>query len=110
MTMMSHLLIRLHGDEDWDAWGDDWWDHVERLGELEWAHGWHGISHEVEGEPVKRRLDWGAVLYELSRQQVEQLADEPDWLQHTPSAERQRELLAGLRDEDRYGVVFVEMY
>ncbi len=42
MTMMSHLLIRLHGDEDWDAWGDDWWDHVERLGELEWVHGWHG--------------------------------------------------------------------
>ena len=36
MTMMVHILIRLHGDEDWDAWGKnmEWYDRVDRIGEL----------------------------------------------------------------------------
>lgn len=34
--MTTYLVVRLHGDEDWDAWGDDWEDHVDSLGEIHW--------------------------------------------------------------------------
>jgi hypothetical protein len=37
VTMIDHLVVRLHGDEDWEAWGDRWWDHIDKVGDLHWV-------------------------------------------------------------------------
>jgi hypothetical protein len=73
------------------------------------VHGWHGPGIEF-ADANKRRLDWGAVLYEVSKEEVLRLAWEPEWLAESGSARAQRELLAGLSDDERYGVVFIEAY
>ena len=46
----------------------------------------------------------------MSKAEVEQLAWEPEWLADTDSAPKQRQLLERLSDDERYGVVFVELY
>jgi hypothetical protein len=103
--MMAYLVIRLHGDEDWDAWGDDWWDHVERVGELHWLQ----LSNGAAPGP-SRWLDWGASLREASAEDIRRIAWEPPWLADTESAREQRELLEMLTTEGRYGLVSVEIY
>jgi hypothetical protein len=110
MTMMSHLVIRLHGDEDWEAWGDAWGDHVGRVGERAWAHGWVGPAVPLSTGVEPRTLDWGAKLYEATAELVRKLAWEPSWMAQTETTKAQRRLLAALSDDERYGVVFVEGY
>lgn len=39
MTMMVHKLVRIHGDETWEAWGDDWQDHADVIAELDFVDG-----------------------------------------------------------------------
>ena len=103
--------VRLHGTEDWEAWGDKWARHVDCIGNLEWVRpsDWGGPGPGLTA-PSPRRLDWGAVVYEVSKAEVEQLAWEPEWLADTDSARKQRQLLEWLSDDERYGVVFVELY
>jgi hypothetical protein len=105
--MMQHLLLRLHGDEDWAAWGDDWLRHADVLGELSWVKGW-SLPPEWLGEG--KQLDWGAFLHELSGEDVRRLVDEPSWLAAAETAQRQRELLQALSATESYGVVYVELY
>jgi hypothetical protein len=44
----------------------------------------------------ERRLDWGAVLHEASKEEVQRLASEPDSLADSEGARAQRELIEGL--------------
>jgi hypothetical protein len=48
MTMMEFRLIRLHGTEDWETWGDDWPKHVDVVGNLYLVHGWHGPRVQLQ--------------------------------------------------------------
>ena len=105
--MMQHLLVRLHGDEDWDAWGDRWREHADVIGELSWVQGWTNAPAWLG---KGRQLDWGAFLHEATKDDVQRLVDEPKWLASTETARKQRLLLKNLSASERYGVVYVELY
>lgn len=108
--MMAHVLIRLHGNEDWARWGDHWHRHVDEIGELSWVNGWIGPPDWLRERVGKQRLDWGAILYEVSKEDVQRLVWEPEWLADTDAARKQRALLESLSKEERYGVIFMEVY
>ena len=104
MTMMVYVIVRLHGDEDWDAWGDKWWDHVEQVGELNWFKN-PGV---LDGPGLQ--LDWGAFLHEVSKEQIRRLAWEPDMPALSEWILEQRAFVDGLSSTDRYGLISVECY
>jgi hypothetical protein len=105
MTVMRHLLIKVHGDEDWEAWKDDWWSNVDRVAWLSDVEGWLGPPAWVHERSTERQLDWGASLYSgLTKADVQKLTRAPT------NDQEQRELLANLSENERYGVVYVEIY
>jgi hypothetical protein len=118
MTMMAHKLLCLHGDEDWDRWGDDWPEHADVVGDLNWVTLWSGPPEWLRDHP-RRQLDWGATMYEVSLQEVRRLigkrpnyADIRDeWDRPFREAEeRQNAMLDSLRADGRYAVVWIELY
>lgn len=111
MTEFAIELLRLHGDERWSEWGDRWWDHVDRLGELprDGPGGWQLIDH-FRGEGVQgTQLDWGALLYPVGKKDLVALYSEGAELRRPqPSADAASIRLSELPDDDRYGLVVVE--
>jgi hypothetical protein len=105
VTVIDHLVVRLHGDEDWEAWGDKWWDHIDKVGELHW------VGHSAGPFPSgpERQLDWGAFLTEATCEEVRGLAWVPPWLADSDWARQQRAMLERLSPTERYGVIAVEM-
>jgi len=118
MTMMVHILLRLRGDEDWDAWERDmqWYDRADRIGELTVGGHWSSAPDWLEDRP-HRRLDWGAEMYELSLDEVRRLIGlrpDADRKHDGPDlAERGAEshaMLDSLSPDGRYAVVWMECY
>lgn len=69
MTMFMTELILLTGDEEWEGWGDEWWDHVERVGELPNFPGGVALMAGIERlGHESTQIDWGAWLYRVSAQ------------------------------------------
>ncbi len=111
--MMVHKLLRLHGDEDWEAWGRDWWDRADVICDVEcptdrdrppeWLH-------DREG----RWLERGVKMHEVSRTELGRLiAPRLDirkaWHRLVAGHdERPHGLLASLSDAGRYAVVWIE--
>lgn len=118
MTMMVHALLRLHGDEDWEAWGDDWQRHVDWLCTLDRVTDWLAPPQWLRERP-SRQLDWGAFLYEVSLAEVRRRVEprtnyadiREDWDRPFREArERQDALLASLPEDGRYAVLWIECY
>ena len=116
--MMVHKLLRLNGDEKWEAWGDDWHDHADVVGELSFVSGWNSAPDWLRDHP-HRQLDWGAFMYELSLDDVRRLIGQrpnyadirEDWDRPFREAEaRQNALLDSLAEDGRYAVVWIEAY
>lgn len=106
---MDHLVIRLHGNEKWGVWRGNWWEHVDEVGQLHWVKGWSALPpFSRDRLREARQLDWGAFLYEMTKEELIALAHEPPWLAETQSAADQRAMLARLRDDECYGIVYVE--
>ncbi|MDQ3689766.1 MAG: hypothetical protein M3406_06990 [Chloroflexota bacterium] len=71
MTMFVSELVRLTGQEDWTAWGDEWWDHVRFIGELPGPpSGWNLLAIFEERGQSGTRLDWGAQMFQLSKAEL----------------------------------------
>jgi len=68
MTMMAHILLRLRGDEDWDAWGDHmkWYDRADRIGELRVEINYSPLAPGWLEDRPHRRLDV-LVVWRLDR-------------------------------------------
>lgn len=118
MSMMSHVLLRLHGDEDWATWGERWLRHAHVVGYLAFVRvrDWRGPPAWLHDRP-ERQLDWGAWMVELSLAEVRRLigprtnyADfREDWDRPFLEAEaRQNAILASLPEDERYAVVWME--
>lgn len=116
--MMIHKLLRLHGDEDWEAWSDNWQDHADVIGELRFVSGWMSPPDWLRDRP-RKQLDWGAWMYEVSLDEVHRLigprpnyADiREEWDRPFREAEeRQNALLDALPADGRYAVVWIEAY
>lgn len=118
--MIWYLVLRLTGEEDWDAWGDDWQTHIDVLARVEQVD----LPDELKiGGPDRRQLDWGAYLTELSRQELldafepramEDYAEIPkDWGIPVPGViaarDKLREAVAADAADKRYGVAMVEL-
>lgn len=103
MTMMSHRVVRLTGQEDWEAWGEDWADHVDLVAGVTVAPGAWLSAPEWLRTNSHRWLDWGTVLWEVSKAEVLRLV--------SPMASTEVEDLAAvLQDDQAYGVIWVEEY
>jgi hypothetical protein len=116
MTMMSHVLLRLRGDEDWATCGERWYSHAQVVGHLAFVPDWSGPPAWLRDRPG-RQLDWGAWMYEISLAEVRHLigprtnyADlREDWDRSFREAEaHQNALLALLPEDGRYAVVWME--
>jgi hypothetical protein len=111
MTEFAIELLRLRGDEQWSEWGDDWWNHIERLGELppDGPGGWQLLDH-FRSEGVRgTQLDWGALLYPVTKKQLTALYSKTSELRPPHSNPDARRLqLSELPEGDQYGLVVVE--
>ncbi len=111
MTEFVIELLRLRGDERWSDWGDGWWDRVERLGELsdEGPGGWQLLDH-FRGEGVKgTQLDWGALLFPVTKEQLIALYSETSELRAPHSKPHAARIqISELPESDQYGLVVVE--
>jgi len=112
MTPFVHWLIRLRGDEDWDAWGDRWWDHVEKITELSFIYGryWSEAPEWLLAKP-HRKVEWGAYLYEITPSQIASLISRPgpesrERMQR--SWQEQQERIKDLDASSRYGIIWIE--
>lgn len=111
MTEFVVELIRLHGDERWSDWGDGWWKHVERLGELthEGFGGWPLLDHFRSEGVHGTKLDWGALMFPVTKKQLIDLYSAESELRPfsgTPEGERMQ--LSDLLEGERYGLVVEE--
>jgi hypothetical protein len=107
--MMVYKLVRLHGDEDWAAWGDRWDDHVDKICDLRFVG---GSTPAWMYDRPRVNLDWGAWLYEASLAEVRRLirsrrSDDPIFRE---IEEKQNTILDALPADARYGVIWVECY
>ena len=94
MTTYAYYLLRIHGSESWDEWGDDWLAHADVVG----IPSQRSVSREWLRSRVElTELDWGATLYELTE------AD----LRHLPDGSF---FEASFVPGGRYGVAVVELY
>lgn len=106
MTPYAHQLVLLTGAEDWDALGDDW--RFDVVADLWWVDSFTGAPDWLLEQSTARTLDWGAVLYEVSLDQVKRLCPRPpfDWLQD--GWQHQVDMLEALDPDERYGVIWIE--
>ncbi len=114
--MFETRVLRLRGDENWDAWGNRWMDYVDSLGEMDstgCSSGW-GLLAELRGRAIEdRQLDWGAFLFPVSRQQLLEIFAEGAELRRGFSAslpEAPARRLEDLPPDDDYGIVLIECY
>jgi hypothetical protein len=119
MTEVVKRLVRVTGDEDWESWSGDPWDHVETIAELDFISidDYYGPPDWLRGNRHKR-LDWGATLWEVTKADLARLigarvnysAINEEWDRpFREKEERQTALFASLSDDDRYGVVWMEL-
>lgn len=107
------LLVRLHPEDAWEDWGDDWWNLCNRVGQLHFVGGWLSAPAWVAGCRPGRRLDWGAWMHELSLPDVLRLVGEEPLTAASRSSEGedgrdQRALLTALDPHGSYSVVWRE--
>ena len=114
VTMMIAELLRVHGDERWEEWGDDWWRHADRVGQFKtgvWA--WMSTDVLVRRGYPHRRLDWGADMFELTKQDLmAEFGPDPVLGPVAPArraGERWRKSIADLAD-GTYGFVLIECW
>ena len=110
MTEFVIVLLRLRGDEQWDDWGDQWWEHADILGELpqEGPGGWQLIEH-FRGQALRgRKLDWGALLYPITKSELVALYSATAALRPRQASEVGSIRLSSLAEDDDYGLVVVE--
>jgi hypothetical protein len=111
MTEFSVEILRLHGDEPWEQWGGDWWSHADRLGTVPAAGpgGWQLLDHFRAAGVSGRQLDWGALLFPVTREELLELI--PGSAELRPPASHPGApavTLAGLPGDADYGLVVVE--
>ena len=117
MTMMVHILLRLRGDEDWNAWEDNMerYDRADRIGELTLDGNWGVAPGWLEDRP-HRRLDWGAEMHEMSLDEIRRLigprpdADRKDDGLNLAERAKSHAMLDSLSPDGRYAVVWMECY
>lgn len=107
MTATAHWLIRLHGNEDWEAWGQDWRDHVDKVAELHWIDDFMPSPNWLR-EHRSHQLDWHAFLYVMRKYEIPSLLRRPPSDQQQSEWQRQLELLEALDAHYRYAVVWIE--
>ena len=112
MTMMTHKLVRLRGDEEWERIGEDWERHLEEVCYLWFVRDWIGPLASVSETREQRQLDWGATLYEVTKAELLDLIikPRPTHGEVEPAWDRQHARLAALPDDGKYGVVWIECY
>ena len=107
MTEMRHLLVQL---------SDDGGPQDGVLCELDFVQGRAAPPRSL-AERGGRPLDWGAVLYEVSKEEISRvIADRPDYSAirddwDRPFRERRQAqdvLIAGLPADGRYGIIWEE--
>lgn len=109
MTEFVIQLLRLRGDERWGEWGDRWWEHAEILGELpDSLGGWHLIDHFREQGRRGRRLDWGALLYPVTSEELVALHPEAAELEPREASGSGPTRLSDLAADESYGLVVIE--
>jgi len=106
MTAFTHRLIKIRGDETWAEWGGQWWQHVDAITDLWWIPGWNSPPEWLHDHPHVK-LDWGAVLVEVSREDVQRLLAAPPATHQPQGWLRQKQLAEELAD-GRYGVIWIE--
>ena len=113
MVVMAHRLIRLGGDENWQSWGDDWMGHVETL-VLDLSvplSNYHVAPRWLREKVDSRLLDWGAWLYEVTREDLLRILAEVgpprnDWRQE--KMQQELSLVGDLDPDRRYGLIWIE--
>ena len=112
MTEFAIELLRLHGDENWSEWGDRWWDHVERLGELPSGGpggGWRILDHFRRAGVEAIQLDWGTLLFPVTKQELLALFTQSGRLRpHAAQSDQEAFDLSRLPEDRDYGLVVVE--
>jgi hypothetical protein len=112
VTVYVTEILGLTGDEKWEQWGDDWWDHVERLGEAPSGshYGLSLIRLLDERGYQSRQLDWGAFLYEVTKPiLIELYGEEAELPPHGQQpAGSPTHPLRDLDEEASYGIVVIE--
>ena len=112
MTEFAIELLRLRGDENWSEWGDRWSEHVERLGELPSGGrggGWRILDHFRSAGVEATQLDWGALLFPVTKRELIALFTESGRLQPPASKAHMKPIeLSQLPDGGDYGLVVVE--
>jgi hypothetical protein len=110
MTEFVIELLRLRGDERWADWGDQWWDHAEILGELppKDPGGWQLIDHFRSLGLKGTQLDWGSLLYPITKQELIALYSATAELRPRQGSESGPSGLSELAEDDNYGLVVVE--
>lgn len=107
MTEMRHLLVQL---------SDDGGPQDGVLCELDFVQGRAAPPRSL-AERGGRPLDWGAVLYEVSKEEISRvIADRPDYSAirddwDRPFRERRQAqdvLIAGLPADGQYGIIWEE--
>ncbi len=108
MTAMAHWLIRLDGNEDWDTWGKEWRDHVDKVADLHWIDDFMPSPNWLREHP-SRQLDWGAFFYEMRAYEISPLFRRPPSDELGEAWQQQLELLETLYLRDfRCAVVWIE--
>jgi hypothetical protein len=108
MIPLAHWLVRLHGNEDWDSWGQDWMNHVDKVGNLHWIDDFMP-SPDWLRDHRSQQLDWRAFLYEMRADEIGRLLTRPPPDQRGDAWQRQLKLLETLYASDsRYAVVWIE--
>ena len=120
VTMMEHWLIRLHGDEDWPAWGEAWMDHVEILTrDWPYGHNWIAAPEWLREKRTSIQLDWGAMLSEVTKDDLLRLLDEEHsrvraLQEHAPHlrdrCQRASDLVSRLDPNGSYGLIWLETF
>ena len=107
MAPIEHWPIRLHGNEDWDAWGHDWRDHVDKVADLHWIDDFMPSPNWLQ-DRRSHQLDWRAFLYVIRKYEIPSLLRRPASGQHEAAWQQQLELLEALDYQYRYAVVWIE--
>lgn len=115
MTMYMSELVRVRGNERWDEYGDDWWDHVKRIGEFRQDSIARSAGASLRQAGFKgRQLDWGAFLYELSKEElIRFVGADAELIPVAPARKRGRrwvKTVGKLRNSWRYGMVVIELW
>ena len=110
MTEFVIELLRLRGDEQWDDWGDRWWEHAGILGGLpqEGPGGWQLIDH-FRGQALEgRKLDWGALLYPITKEELVALYRPRPSSDPAGAPSQDRPDCPSSPTTDHYGLVVIE--